>query len=503
MVQHEVSFDEPGRWECVTRQTHPESNTKTATDRCCLVQGDEKMESFDICLKQWMAENEFPLMKLTAELGYKSKTTIARVLSGQYTYKSCMKIYKDLQDRKLINAQWGKRFEDALRNVQRGKKESEILEAFRKSIMDADTETVPDSVDMVPLTDLLILGCPWKETDHIVSGILKANADISILHAMSEKELLQYPEMFMMLIEHLPHPQYMALLIPENKLPDKRTRHLALGKDAKSGLEYILVAVEDRIQWMRLDGAHHFEACRTWLDSLGGTPLYRNEQMESGVDYIHMMQQSYEMEHGHYAAIIKPTMGVQMIPARLTVEAFDDTVEETHLPLKASRETMVYLLQKRVENVLKQQQALHLIVSQSSMEKFVRSGYLSDHFYACRPYSKEERKAILDYLLLLISKGKITLHFWKKKKELPVSCEAYENVGVLIYPGQTNYYSRGENYRELFLPGKTLFPVIDQFVRELGMSRDCMSTEETERKLTQYSAMLGEMSMAGNGIRTS
>lgn len=445
------------------------------------------MNTFVECLRGWMQENAMNASSLTSALNYKSKTTIARVLTGRYTYNGARKIYISLDEKGLMSDVWKTRFEQALKVERNGKLEYEMMLSIDSMLYGKAAAAKQPFCLPVDFSELLIIGCPWEDTSRMIQAAIERNPEIIITHYLTDQEIHGHSTVIPLLMTHLMDFQYQAVEIPEHQMPAGMTRHIVLGKEKENGYEYVLIAAGPKLEWSRVDHSIHlYDLYETELSRIERTALYRNDLLRSGTDYIRFMQESYQMEKTHAAVIIKPSLGIQMLPIKLVISAFDDYMKESGDPVYACRTTLIYTLQKRVENFTKLSKPLDLFLSQSSLEEFVRTGKLTDQFYATRAYTIEERLSILEALLVMARKPNVSIRFLKRKKEFAFSCEAYENTGVLIYPSRTNYRSEAGKYRELFVPEKMYYPFFKRFAQEIADGEDCMNTEESEKLLMRY-----------------
>ena len=429
--------------------------------------------------------------RLTGVLEYKSKTTISRVLNGQYTYNGCQKIYASMEEKTLLTEDWKERFQQALKVEQNGKMEYELMMSIRDMLKGEPPAIIVQDVYPVCLSDLLIVGCPWNETSRLIQAAIEANRKVRIMHFLTDREIATHSAVIPLLMAHMLDFQYQAVEIPEKQLSAGMTRHFAIGKEKNTGNEYILTAVGNQLNWNRIDHMLRlFDVTMKELSSIDGVLLYRNEQLRSGTDYIHFMQESYRMEQDHGAVIFKPALGIQMLPTKLLVDAYNDYMKDSMDPVYACSTTLIYLLKKRADNFRNRSHPTELFLSYASMEEFAKTGVLADQFYGTRPYTPSERKNILSDLVSLIKEKQVDVCLLKWKKEMAFSCEAYENVGTLVYPGRTNYNSESGEYRELFIPAKTHYMFFKRFAEELKSCADCLSVEETEKTLTKFSRLI-------------
>ena len=71
------------------------------------------METLSQCLNAWMEAEDLTVARLTERLGFKSKTSVFRLLHGQSSYRACSQLCTLLSPG--LDAAWRERFDRALR----------------------------------------------------------------------------------------------------------------------------------------------------------------------------------------------------------------------------------------------------------------------------------------------------------------------------------------------------------------------------------------------------
>lgn len=105
----------------------------------------------------------------------------------------------------------------------------------------------------------------------------------------------------------------------------------------------------------------------------------------------------------------------------------------------------------RWENFFGTRKANHIIFSQEAMERFAQTGRQSDHFFAIRAYTPEERVRILSMLKeQTLRNPKVCVHFFKDSFVPPMTeIGLYEGAGVLMTKAYTNYDLAGDHAEAL------------------------------------------------------
>ncbi len=429
------------------------------------------METFGECIRAWMTEYKLSAADLTKQMGYKSKTTLVRLLKGQSNYASCMQFFSKLPTD--LSGEWKGRFSNALLVERVGRDSYPVLEALHRQLF-APEKNTPVAIHSMPDEaeeggNVFVLGCPWEITGNLIDHLLSRDRSINVIHYMTRGEVAECPALLPHLIRRIPDVRYQAVLLeaqdlrkyplPWNmaiRITEHNTTQLIPRFNTSEWQEFCLPGIREYVI-----------SLQKLLDTLPQVSLYRYDQLKSGRDYIDFTRNAFLMERGQDAVIVKPTPGMQMMPAEAVISAFSDFLSEHLEPVTAARESLIYIFRERENNFFAPGRRTHLVLSEPAMKDLIRTGRMSDHFYAFRPFTQEERMMILE-ALKAFSFRKGNLVQFLPDKTWPVSLEAYSKHGVLFYPSGTNYNAETDGYRELFLPGKDFYLLIRTYVEEIS-----------------------------------
>ena len=135
---------------------------------------------------------------------------------------------------------------------------------------------------------------------------------------------------------------------------------------------------------------------------------------------------------------------------------------------------------QRFENFLTKKKVNHTIFSREAMERFARTGRQSDHFFALRSYTPEERVRILQNLREQEAENPyFHVHFFAEDFEPPASEMAlYEGVGTLMAKPYTDYDLSG-NHTETIIAQKEFCASFRTFFLHDLLERHVISRKET------------------------
>ena len=154
------------------------------------------------------------------------------------------------------------------------------------------------------------------------------------------------------------------------------------------------------------------------------------------------------------------------IPVSLEEAAFVDGCEA--LGVNLSKETLSSLVgihRKRYSNARSSRQTTRLVVSETAMRRFAETGCMSDHMYAMRAFTPEERIGILNDCIRQMESGHASglhIHLLNREdeeriyaNEHPIEMVCYDGSCVQLTPAMTDYnFQKGHS--EIFI-GQEMF----------------------------------------------
>ncbi len=392
-------------------------------------------ERLSECLSAWMGEQKVSVAELAQMVGYRSKTSVFRLLKNQCNEQTGAAFVKSLSSH-LDNA-WIARFEKALRVEKNGLETQMLFDAMDESINGAAVQDEICDESLLPSggETVYVLGYPWPATFLIIDGLLQKG--FRVRHYIDRKQILSNAELLRGLLLHVLSLRYEAVMIGEKPF----------------GIWDLMITDAGQLF---ANGKWFASECDLSVVPDGGIPLYRYSRLQNGSDYIAFMEDAYQLESGGAAVIAKKSPGIQMIPEEITDRALAEYQSQNRDPVFASLGSLRLLLRKRINLFYQRETPVTIVFVQEAMEEFMRTGSTGDNFYAVRPYTMEERIAIIRALEEFSHKKNVTMVI-RDRKAWDFCMEAYDHRGLLIYPSQTKYNSELEKYRELFLPGQEFF----------------------------------------------
>ncbi len=448
------------------------------------------MERLGECIRAWMEEKSISVSELCKELEYKSKTTVYRILRGESDYESCRRLSVKLSP--LMDPAWAERVQQAMLVEKVGLSRYSQFQQICACLFGMNEDRKEPGFTLPPKLSggtLILLGCPWDAAFSMIRALLEQDGSISVMHYITAVEIENNAMLLSGLIESIQSFMYQALLVEKEKLQ-------LLQLPWNVGL--YIPQESETIWWLLCSGTSGIWQCqengkemvRSIMDSLAAlkpSELYRYDQLDSSIDYIRFTKDAYQMERNRQVVAVKPTPGMQMLPAQVVENTFRDFLADNPEPVSAAQETLIYNFEKRVQNFYHRKAGTWLCFSQEAMMKFAQTGSLTDQFFAFRPFTPQERRKCLS-ALADFSRGPEVRFILMPGPIWPVSFEAYGGAGVLLYPSNTSYNSHYDAYRELFLPGAMFSDLFTQYAEECLFNKTSDTSIQIERMITAIHA---------------
>ena len=153
------------------------------------------METLSQCLYTWMEEEDLTVAQLTERLGFKSKTSVFRLLHGQSNYHSCEQICQLLMPD--LDRPWRDRFRQALRVEKAGPRRYAMFQALDRCFFPEKDGTAPASGEEAGVPpgggEVTLLGSLGDHTRLLVDALLAGSEETRIEHYLTVSLLLDKP----------------------------------------------------------------------------------------------------------------------------------------------------------------------------------------------------------------------------------------------------------------------------------------------------------------------
>lgn len=176
-------------------------------------------------------------------------------------------------------------------------------------------------------------------------------------------------------------------------------------------------------------------------------------------NYIRLTETYGQIEHGREIYMMKPDVPFHCVPPDVLLPIVKEEFEarESSAQMKQAVERLYEIHKERFRNLFGKKKVTHLVLNQEAMRRFAMTGVREDHFFMLRPYTPEERAAILENLRDQMSQNP---HFnvWFGRNPNLVSDKevtAYEGYGLAIVKSDTSWHLETD-HREIMLESRAL-----------------------------------------------
>lgn len=441
-------------------------------------------------LRRIMESRGLSTGELALLLGLKSKTTIVRILKNNAGEKAVLNFRNLLvSSRELaLTAEEVQMLDDS---VSCQKKESSYSFIFSelwallyrrerprgevRLIGSEPYETLTDFGEVLRRTSVecLIVNCGFHSlVDAVLEFLNTQEYPVSLSQYFFNAD--GYPRRLVQMIGRivpiLSHNDYMAYTVEQDSA-DGCFDLNAVAFRCGTGEEYELLFCSEKTAILtRGDGL--FRKWQMFIEAFRKMPV-KSVKDPGTYNFIGFMERYRKLEERHDVYKFRPDLCVNCVPADIMKAAFVDGCEASGVTV--SKETLASLgslQRKRYGNTHSNRQTTRLVVSENAMRRFAETGYLSDHMYAMRPFTVEERIRILSDCIRQIDPERTSglhVHLLTREdeeriyaNEHPIEMVCYDGNCVQLTPAMTDYnFQKGHS--EIFIEQETFQGLFVEF----------------------------------------
>lgn len=201
-------------------------------------------------------------------------------------------------------------------------------------------------------------------------------------------------------------------------------------------------------------------------------------------DFVAYTESYLHLEQDCMILSIKPDVHFNFVPSQLLYTAIEEGFRQSGM---ASGEGLAELLaalqaihDQRFANITGKHRPTHFVYSLQAMERFMRTGVQSDHFFIQRAYTVEERRAIVRLLLEQMQNDPY-FNVWFLRPELPeirAEMTFYEGKGVLLMDAYTSY-DLHDDHSEAVVPMPEFMQSFQRFFMDVLLGQLVLSRAES------------------------
>ena len=204
------------------------------------------------------------------------------------------------------------------------------------------------------------------------------------------------------------------------------------------------------------------------------------------INYINFTNEYRKIENNREIYTIKPDIPFYSISPDLLypiiLEAFSSI--DPFIKTNPSVPELYEIQKARYENLLHKSKVSHFVLKQSAMEDFARTGRLQDHLFILRPFTPQERVAILSAIANAMTENPMFNIWFSRYPYLFADMEvtAYETHSLAIIDAKTSW-NLHSSHQEILLEGKALSSSFRNLVNQLVSDGSVFPREESLRIL--------------------
>ena len=396
--------------------------------------------TFGKCLDQWMLDHDLSAMEVAAMTGTGSITTISRLRHDQCTPKRCLAFLEALltAEEAPVSAQEETRFRASLNvnRMQSGTMDHE--EAFHRMFFSAErTQTTLLLRQLQPLledaAEIHVLTFQHASTMLFQDLLSLLDAFGEKIHVQCCLHRVQSEEMPGFIADAMPvlcDTRCRVSILPEHASSPGDLSILRCRKN-DTWQEWLLLAQPSKkIRMMSLPDSGLYDFFQqVAVDARDLNYVYDLSDFRSCAEHLEAL---YQMEKDTEVCIMQEDLPFACMPIEILHSAFHNEREDHGTMVDLRR--ISYL---RCTNMLTKKRVTHLILSCRWMQNFMATGRLKRKVLELRPFTVEERQAILNAIIAFAEQNEqFDLHL-STEESLFANHNVSANLGrgVALMPG--------------------------------------------------------------------
>lgn len=487
----------------------------------------QRYESFGECLRRCLKEGDLSASEAARLVGFRSRNSIFRILSGDTSDEVKLRFLSSLHD--ALGSQWPQErwlaLQEALSVDRLGVERHQAYRAFERvlfeqeeplactvermlpdgSMEEHDLGVVLDEIDRAVKVEIVITGCCDSGLARLLAdrcGKAGAQGRLNIRHYIDTGESV-ITQNILSTLPLVSKPWYNARLVEPGSCPEEmmaiyRLHALHVRRWDEEGQEHggMFIRFDKNRFASRMEVRGACEAImlldkwRFDLELLKPMP-----QLSDGPQaFVEYTAQCGQLEKDCAILSIKPDIHFNCIPTDVLEQAIIEGFQHTGMAAGPELEALIDELRRvhdgRYHNMLRKHKPTHLVYSLPAMERFMRTGVQTDHFFIQRAYTVEERRKIVgDLLQAMLSQPWFNVYFLKENApELCNEITFYEGKGVLMMDAYTGYELEVD-HSEAVISLPTFMETFHSYFMEELLAHHVMSRAETLRCLERLLVM--------------
>lgn len=484
-------------------------------------------ESFGECLKRCLKETDISASEAARLVGFRSRNSIFRILAGDASNDVKLRFLEQLY--KAIGKKWPEEYwralQEALSIERLGPVRYQEKQAFTRVLFGREEQDECTVIKLMedgttqeyPLADVLADTAASSRAEIVITGCYDPglarllvekcgeagdHGRLIIRHYIdTDKDTVS--QNILALLPLMSKPWYNARLVepgscPEEMLAVYRLSALHINRwDAQNmqhGGMFIRFDKKYFASRMEVRGActaiavldryrFDLELLKPMVEGSAGPEVF--------VEYT---AQYARLEENCTILSVKPDAHFNCIPTHVLEQAVLEGFEQSGMAagpeLLALIEALKNVHEQRFHNMFNKHKPTHLVYSLPAMERFMRTGVLSDQFFIQRAYTVEARREIIRVLLDgMRNLPYFNVHFLREgTPPLRYEISYYDGKGVLLMDAYTGY-DLDSDHSEALITLPAFMEGFRRYFQEELLPHYVMSRSETIAALERLMVM--------------
>ena len=479
------------------------------------------VQSFGQCLKEMLKEKKISASEVARRMAYKSRNSVFRILDGTGGYSVCEAFFEKLkeEDPLALSKYEIARLGQALEVTRVGEHAFMSNRMMRELLMNVCLEPEEQRVriDALNMPEdphfhralnamargrkayLTITGCCDRAIfDALRERIYKTDlaCDVKIRHIVytGAEEIVHNISAIQPLLYS---DVYTAYCLEPGIFSKERESVFRMNciylhtQDAQGRWYDQIIPLVDKgvfTTTKRTRGRECEPFLQYFKDDLARMPLLKANFSKAGKleDYLSYTDDCRKLERNRAIYTIRLDVPLNFIHPDILLsyaaEGFAEMGETCPEAFEAFLRELKRIHLERWENFFSKRKVNHTIFSREAMEQFARTGRQSDHFFAIRPYTEQERIEILSHLRRQEAENPyFHIHFFKEDFTPPLTeIGLYEGVGTLLTKPYTHYNLAGDHAEAVITQAEFCERYKEFYIKDL-LDKRVVSREETLR----------------------
>ena len=190
------------------------------------------------------------------------------------------------------------------------------------------------------------------------------------------------------------------------------------------------------------------------------------------------------LEQNRACCFVRLDLPFHTLPEEIVLQAVDQGKRLLLSPDDPLMRALCRVHRERYRHLMCAESPMTLILSLPAMAEFMRTGRVSDHLYAMRSFTPEERSAILSgFIRAAETNPNLHVHVFADEGTAPIGCfSCYEGMGVQISANNTAY-NIGKDHSEVFVGLPAFADTFSSYCKNTLIPEMCLDEAQTLARL--------------------